>query len=56
MEKEAILKNHRLLTFQNIYDQMPSFRDLDTNKRCCNDIENINFSLNTRRYILRASY
>ena len=55
-EKETILKNHRLCTLQTIFDQMPQFRDLHTNKRCINDIENINFSLNTRRYILGTSY
>ena len=56
LEKEAILKNHRLCTLQTIYDQMPQFRDLHNNKRCANDIESTNFSLNTRRYILRVSY
>ena len=38
LEKEAVLKNHRLSAL------------------CANDIENINFSLKTRRYILGASY
>ena len=56
LEKESILKNHRLLTLQTIYDQMPQFMDLETNNRCNNDIENINFSLSTRRYILGASH
>ena len=56
LEKEAILKNHRILTLETIYDQMPQFRDLESNKRCHNDIENINFSLNTRRYILSVCY
>ena len=53
LEKEAKLKNHRLLTLQTIYDQIPQFRDLE---RCHYDIENINFSINTRRYILTACY
>ena len=39
MEKEAVLKNHRLSILQSIYDQMPQFRDLHTNKRCQNDIK-----------------
>ena len=56
MEKEAVLKNHRLSTLQSIYDQMPQFPDLHTNKSCQNDIENINFLMNTRRYILRTLY
>ena len=56
LEKEAKLKNHRLLILQTIYDQIPQFRDLESNKRCHYDIENINFSLNTRRYILTACY
>ena len=41
IEKEAALKNHRFSTLQSIYDQMPQFRNLHTNKRCQNDIENI---------------
>ena len=56
LEKEAKLKNHRLLTLQTIYDQIPQFRDLESNKRCHYDIENINFSLNTGRYLLTACY
>ena len=49
LEKEAILKNHRLSTLQTIYDQMPQFRNIHSNKRCQNDIENINLTMNTRR-------
>ena len=49
LEKEALVKNHRLSTLQSIHDQMPQFRDLETNARCHNNIENINFSLNTSR-------
>ena len=56
LEKQALLKNHRLSTLQTIYDQMPQFRNLHTNKRCQNDIENINFTMNTRIYILGALY
>ena len=56
LEKEAALENHRLCTLQTIYDQMPQFRDLHTNKRCQNDIKNINLTMNTRRYILSALY
>ena len=48
LEKEAVLKNHGLCTLQTIYDQMPQFRDLHTNKRCQNDIENINLTMSTR--------
>ena len=32
LEKKAILKNHRLSTLQSIYDQIPQFRDLETNE------------------------
>ena len=56
LEKEAILKNNRILALETIYDQMPQFRDLESNKRCHNDIENINFLLNARRYILSMCY
>ena len=56
MEKEAVLKKHRLCTLQTIYDQMPQFRDLNTNKRCQNGTENINLTMNTRTYILSALY
>ena len=30
LEKEAILNNHRILTLETIYDQMPQFRDLQS--------------------------
>ena len=33
MEKESLLKSHRLSTLQYIYHQMPEFRDIKTNKR-----------------------
>ena len=56
LEKKAVLKNHKLCTLQSFYDQMPQFRDLHTNKRCQNDTENINLTINTRRYILSALY
>ena len=46
----------KLCTLQSIYDQMPQFRDLHTNKRCQNDIENINLMMSTRRYVLSALY
>ena len=39
MEKEVLLKNHRLSTLQSIFYQMPEFRDIETNKRCKNDTE-----------------
>ena len=54
--KEAVLKNHRLCTLQSIFDQIPQFRNLHTNKRCQNDMENINLTMSTRRYILSALY
>ena len=31
---------------------MPEFRDLKTNKRCASDIENMNATINTKKYIL----
>ena len=47
LEKEALL-NHRLCMLQTVYDQLPQFRDIMTNKRMINNIENINVSMNTR--------
>ena len=56
MEKEALLKNHRLSTLQFIYHQMLEFRHLETNKRCASDSENINFLMNTKKYILNRFF
>ena len=56
LEKEPLLKNHRLSTLQFIYYQMPKFRDLKTNKRCASDIENIDKTINTRKYILNVFF
>ena len=54
LEKEALLNNHRLSTLQFIYHKMPEFRDLKPNKRCASDIENINTTINIRKYILNV--
>ena len=56
MEKKALLKNHRLSTLQSIFYQMPEFRDMETNKRCKNDAENKNSTMNTRNYILHGFF
>ena len=44
MEKDALLKNYRLSTLQNIYLQWPEIRNLNSDKRSANDGEKINFS------------
>ena len=56
MEKEALLKNHRLSTLQFIYYQMPEFRDLEMNKGCANSCENINFLINTKKHIFNGYF
>ena len=54
MEKEALLRNDRLLTYQSIYLQMPEFRNLTSNKRLFDEAGKINFSLNTRNFFLNG--
>ena len=55
-KKKTVLKNHNVSTLQQIFYQMPEFRDMKTNKRCKNDAENINFAMNTRNYISNAFF
>ena len=52
MEKKELLKNHRLSTLQSVYLQWPEFRNLNSDKRCAADGENINFSLTTGSFLL----
>ena len=33
MEKDSLIKNHKLSTLQSIYHQLPEFRDIQANKR-----------------------
>ena len=55
MEKEALLKSHRLSTLQSIHLQWPEIRNLSSNERSLSsDIEKINFSLTTRSFLLNG--
>ena len=56
MEKFAIKKNQRILIYRSILQQKLTFHHLNLLKRSMDNNGNINFSQNTRSYILKASW
>ena len=46
------LKYSKKQKIESVYDQLPQFRDLSSNKRMINNLELKYFSINTRGYIL----
>ena len=54
MEKFVVEKNKRILIYISILQQKPTFYHLNSLKRSAENNENINFSQNTRSYILNG--